>query len=65
MMSWCSKEGAWGGGGQENKMASVKDISWCEDERLQEDLRNYVGQNMTWKGMLDFQKETFPPMLGV
>ena len=46
-------------------MARVKDISWCEDERLQEDLRNYVGQNMKRKEMFDFQKETFPPMLGV
>ena len=45
-------------------MASVKDIFWCEDERLKEDLRNYVVQNMKQKEMFDFQKETFPPMLG-
>ena len=40
-------------------MASLKEISWCEDERLQEDLRNYVGQNMKRKEKLDFQRD-FP-----
>ena len=41
-------------------MASLRDISWCEDVRLQEDLRNYVRQNMKRKEMLDFLKRDFP-----
>ena len=59
-MSWCSKEGVWGRGGQENKMASLSDISWYEDVRLQEDLRNYVRQNLKRKEMLDFLRRDFP-----
>ena len=54
---WSSKESAWGRDGQENKMASLRDMSWCKDVRLQEDLRNYVGQNMKRKEMLDFFKK--------
>ena len=57
-MSWYSKEGAWGRGGQENKMVSLREISWCEDVGLQEDLRNYVGQNMKRKDI--FLKRDFP-----
>ena len=41
-------------------MASLGDISWCEDLRLQEDSRNYVGQKMKQKEMLDFLKRDFP-----
>lgn len=58
-MSCYSKEGAWGRGGQEYKMAT-RDGSWCEDVRLQEDLRNYVRQGMKRKEMLDFLKRDFP-----
>ena len=44
-----------------NKMASLRDISsWREDVRLQQDLRNYVRQNMKRKEMLDFLKRDFP-----
>ena len=59
-ISWCSKEGAWGRGRQENKTASLRDISWCEDVRLQDDLRNYVRQNLKRKEMLDFLRRDFP-----
>ena len=46
-------------------MASEKDISWCEDERLQEDIfEKLCKAELEAKGMLDFQKETIPPMLG-
>ena len=41
-------------------MASLRDIPWREDVRLQEDLRNYVRQNMKRKEMLDFLKRDFP-----
>ena len=41
-------------------MASLRDISWREDVRLQEDLRTYVRQNMKRKEMLDFLKRDFP-----
>jgi len=40
-------------------MAS-RDGSWCEDVRLQGDLRNYVRQGMKRKEMLDFLKRDFP-----
>ena len=41
-------------------MVSLRDISWREDVPLQEDLRNYVRQNMKRKEMLDFLKRDFP-----
>ena len=39
---------------------ATRDDSWCEDVRLQEDLRNYVRQGMKRKEMLDFLKRDFP-----
>ena len=39
---------------------ATRDGSWCEDVRLQEDLRNYVRQGMKRKEMLDFLKRDFP-----
>ena len=41
-------------------MASLGVISWCEDVRLQGDLRNYVRQNLKRKEMLDFLRRDFP-----
>ena len=41
-------------------MASLRDISWCEDVRLQEDLRNYMWQNRKRKEMIDFLRRDFP-----
>lgn len=39
---------------------ATRDGSWCEDVRLQEDLRKYVRQGMKRKEMLDFLKRDFP-----
>lgn len=39
---------------------ATRDGSWCEDVRLQEDLRNYVRQGMKRKELLDFLKRDFP-----
>ena len=41
-------------------MASLRDISSCEDVRSQGDLRNYVRQNLKRKEMLDFLRRDFP-----